>query len=152
MKVRPLELDDSAALVPLLDQLGYPSSEQQIRDRLEFLLPDTAVGCWVAESDDGIAGLITGQLSRGIEVDGPVARLTALVVDEGARGQGTARLLTAAFEDWARSHGAAKAGLSSNTSRADAHAAYRRLGWTNTALSFTKDLSVSAAGPRGAGG
>lgn len=145
MKVRPLELADSAALAPLLGQLGYPSSEQAIRDRLEFLLPDTAVGCWVAESDTGLAGLLTGQLSRSIEVDGPVARLTALVVDEDARGQGTARLLTAAFEDWARSRGATKAGLSSNTSRTDAHAAYRKLGWTSTALSFTKDLSDSTA-------
>ena len=145
MKVRLLDVDDSAALVPLLDQLGYPSSEQAIRDRLEFLLSDSAVGCWVAEDDAGLAGLLTGQLSRSIETDGPAARLTALVVDKRARGQGTARLLTAAFEEWARSNGATKAGLSSNTSRADAHAAYRKLGWTNTALSFTKDLSAPAA-------
>lgn len=143
--MRLLDVDDSAALVPLLDQLGYPSSEQAIRDRLEFLLSDAAVGCWVAEDDAGLAGLLTGQLSRSIETDGPTARLTALVVDERARGQGTARLLTAAFEDWARSNGATKAGLSSNTSRADAHSAYRKLGWTNTALGFTKDLSDPGA-------
>jgi GNAT superfamily N-acetyltransferase len=143
VKVRLLEVDDSAALVPLLDQLGYPSSGRAIRDRLGFLLSDTAVGCWVAEDDAGLAGLLTGRLNRSIETDGPAARLTALVVDERSRGQGTARLLTAAFEDWARSNGATKAGLSSNTSRADAHAAYRKLGWTNTALGFTKDLSGS---------
>ncbi|PZF55271.1 GNAT family N-acetyltransferase [Curtobacterium sp. MCSS17_008] len=141
MKVRSLNADDSPALVPLLDQLGYPSSEQAIRDRLEFLLSDSTVGCWVAEDDAGLAGLLTGQLSRSIETDGPAARLTALVVDSRARGQGTARLLTAAFEDWARNNGAAKAGLSSNTSRLDAHAAYRKLGWTSTALGFTKELS-----------
>lgn len=144
MKVRSLDADDSAALVPLLDQLGYPSSEQAIHDRLELLLSDSMVGCWVAEDDTGLAGLLTGQLSRSIETDGLAARLTALVVDSRARGQGTARLLTAAFEDWARSNGAVKAGLSSNTSRVDAHAAYRKLGWTNTALSFTKDLSEPA--------
>ena len=144
MKVRPLDVDDCAALVTLLDQLGYPSSERSIRDRVDLLLADQTVGCWVAEDDIGVAGLLTGHLSRNIETDGPSARLTALVVDERTRGQGTARLLTVAFEDWARANGATKAGLSSSTSRQDAHSAYRKLGWAVTALSFTKDLSAPA--------
>nr|WP_228507494.1 GNAT family N-acetyltransferase [Plantibacter sp. VKM Ac-2880] len=104
------------------------------------MLSDPTACCWVAEDHDRLVGLLTGHLSWHIEIDGPAARLTALVVDEQARGRGTARLLVAAFEDWARDHGATKAGLSSNTSREDAHAAYQTLGWTLTALSFTKTL------------
>jgi GNAT superfamily N-acetyltransferase len=138
--VRPLTLDDSAALVPLLDQLGYPSSSLSIRDRVGFLLTDSTVGCWVAEDATGVAGVLTGHLSRSLETDGLTARLTALVVDARTRGRGTARLLTAAFEDWARDNGATRAGLSSNASREDAHAAYRKLGWAATGVSFTKDL------------
>ena len=141
MKVRRLDVDDSAALVPLLEQLGYSSTERSIRDRAAYLLSDSRVGCWVADDEAQIAGLITGHLSWHIEFDGPVARLTALVVNESARGQGIARQLTAAFEDWARQHGASKASLNSSMSREGAHANYAKLGWVITGVRFAKDLS-----------
>jgi GNAT superfamily N-acetyltransferase len=141
MKVRRLDVDDSAALVPLLEQLGYSSTERSIRGRVACLLSDSRVGCWVADDNAQITGLITGHLSWHIEFDGPVARLTALVVEESTRGQGIARQLTAAFEDWARLHNSSKASLNSNMSREDAHAVYAKLGWVITGVRFAKDLS-----------
>ncbi|WP_336661904.1 GNAT family N-acetyltransferase [Leucobacter sp. USHLN154] len=143
MIVRQLEIEDSAALVPLLDQLGYPSTEEAIRQRVASLLSDSRVGCWIAEGDAKTVGLLVGALSRCIERDGFVARLSALVVDERARGQGIARRLVSVFEDWARENGAAQASLSSQMSREVAHAAYEKLGWTTTALTFSKDLTAS---------
>ncbi|WP_200332029.1 GNAT family N-acetyltransferase [Leucobacter sp. L43] len=143
MIVRQLQIEDSAALVPLLDQLGYPSTEEAIRQRVASLLSDSRVGCWIAEGDVRTVGLLVGDLSRRIERDGFVARLSALVVDKRARGQGIARRLVSVFEDWAREHGAAQASLSSRMNREDAHAVYRKLGWTTTALTFSKDLSAS---------
>ena len=141
MNVRRLDVDDAAALAPLLEQLGYPSAEWSIRNRVAHLLADPRVGCWVADENAQIKGLITGHLSWHIEFDGPVARLTALVVDESARGKGVARQLTAAFEDWARQHDSSKASLNSSVSREGAHAAYAKLGWEITGVRFSKDLS-----------
>ena len=141
MKVRRLDVDDSAALVPLLQQLGYPSTERSIRDRVAYLLSDSRVGCWVADDNTQIKGLITGHLSWHIEFDGPVARLTALVVDESTRGQGIARQLTAAFEGWARLHNSSKAPLNSSVGRESAHAVYAKLGWVITGVRFAKNLS-----------
>jgi GNAT superfamily N-acetyltransferase len=140
MKIRQLEADDCAALVPLLDQLGYPSTEQAVRARANDIASDPRVGCWVAESDGQIVGLITGHLSWHIEHDGPAARLTALVVDENARGQGIARQLADVFEQWAQQNGASKATLTSSLHREDAHAAYTKLGWSTTGVRFAKDL------------
>lgn len=140
MNVRRLRIDDCAALVPLLEQLGYPSTERSISMRVERLLSDPDVGSWVAVDDARVIGLVTGHLSWHIEFDGPAARLTALVVDEEFRGRGVARQLTRTFEEWAELRGASAATLNSGTARADAHAAYEKLGWARTGVRFSKAL------------
>lgn len=133
-------LNDASALVPLLVQLGYPSTERALSQRVERLLSDAQVACWVAVDEDRLIGLVTGHVSWHIELDEPVARLTALVVDERARGRGVARQLIAMFEEWARQHGAARASLTSSNYREDAHAAYAKLGWVVTGKRFAKNL------------
>jgi len=148
MNVRRLTVDDCAALVGLLDQLGYPSTEPSLAVRAERLLADPDVGSWVAVDQARVIGLATGHLSWHIEFDVPAARLTALVVDEEFRGRGVARRLTGAFEEWALFHGASAATLNSGTARPDAHAAYERLGWARTGVRFSKALAP--APPRGA--
>lgn len=140
MDIRPVEVRDAAGPVPLLEQLDYPSDERAIRQRIERLLPDRQIMCWGAEHDDRLVGVLTGHLSWHIELDYPAARLTALVVDESTRGQGVARQLTTAFEDWARREGALKASLTSSEYRRDAHSAYEKLGWAVTGKRFAKSL------------
>lgn len=140
MDIRLVELRDAAGLVPLLAQLDYPSDEGAIRRRIERLLPDRHINCWVAEHNDRLVGVLTGHLSWHIELDQPAARLTALVVDETTRGQGVARQLIAVFEEWARGEGALKASLTSSDYRQDAHLAYEKLGWTVTGKRFAKSL------------
>lgn len=142
MRTRRLEVDDCADLVPLLDQLGYPTTEAALSPRIDLLLTDPRTGCWVADRDERIVGLVTGCLSWHLEFDGPAARLTALVVDESVRGQGVARLLVNVFEDWAREQGARRASLNSGVERDGAHAAYEKLGWSITGVRFSKDLSA----------
>lgn len=141
MNVRRLRLDDCARLLPLLEQLGYPSTERSVAVRAERLLSDPDIGSWVALDDARVIGLATGHLSWHIEFDGPAARLTALVVDEEFRGRGVARRLTEAFEEWAELRGASAATLNSGTARVDAHAAYEKLGWARTGVRFSKALA-----------
>ena len=101
---------------------------------------DERIGCWVSEHEGQLFGLITGHLSWHIELDDPVARLTALVVDESERGRGIARELADVFEDWARMNGASRLSLTSSSERDGAHVAYTRLGWSATGVRFTKSL------------
>lgn len=138
--VRRLGIDDVHALSRLLEQLGYPADDTSVLVRVQRLLADDMTACWVAETAGEVVGLLTAQLAWTVESDSPVARLTALVVDEDHRGQGVARHLTSKFEDWARQQGAVHATLNSGNHRDDAHAAYTHLGWQPTGIRFVKNL------------
>ena len=140
-RVRDVTIDDAPEIVPLLDQLGYPAHEPDVRQRLERLLSDEHFACWgLEDGSPGIIGLAAGQLTWHLELDYPVATLSVLVVDEHYRGRGYARSLTDAFEDWGRLHGARVAALSSGNRRHDAHRVYENLGWTATGKRFRKGL------------
>jgi ribosomal protein S18 acetylase RimI-like enzyme len=71
---------------------------------------------------------------------GPIGRLTALVVDESARGRGIGRALVNAAEEYFRARGCALIEVTSNKKRTDAHAFYERLGYTATSFRFAKTV------------
>jgi GNAT superfamily N-acetyltransferase len=70
----------------------------------------------------------------------PAARLTALVVRDDARGRGVARALVATVEEEARRAGCDRLHVTTANHRADAHAAYRALGFEDTGRRFAKPL------------
>lgn len=141
MKARPLTQDDVPDLLPLLDQIGYPVQETALVRRVERLLRNPDVACWGIDYPGSLVGMATGHLSWHIEMDSPAARLTAIVVDDHARGLGIARALLDTFESWAREHGAKKAVLSSGDHRNQAHSVYEHSGWRATGTRFVKDLA-----------
>ncbi|MGH7633904.1 MAG: GNAT family N-acetyltransferase [Gemmatimonadaceae bacterium] len=71
---------------------------------------------------------------------GPIGRLTAVIVDEEARGKGVGRTLVAAAEAALRERGCAMIEITSNKKRIDAHAFYERLGYTATSFRFAKQI------------
>ena len=71
---------------------------------------------------------------------GPVGRLTALVVDERARGRGVGRALIDAAEGILIERGCVLIEVTSNKRRTDAHAFYERLGYTATSFRFAKPI------------
>jgi GNAT superfamily N-acetyltransferase len=70
----------------------------------------------------------------------PVGRITALVVDPSVRGQGIGRALVAAAEDALASAGCGVIEVTTNAARSDAHAFYRRLGYDQSSVKFTKTV------------
>jgi GNAT superfamily N-acetyltransferase len=75
-----------------------------------------------------------------LQRDAPAARLTALVVREDARGRGVAPALGAAGEAAAREAGCDHLHVTTANHRADAHAAYRALGFEDTGRRYAKRL------------
>ena len=67
-------------------------------------------------------------------------RIIAFVVREDARRRGIARALLAAVEAAARAAGCEHLHVTTAHRRADAHAAYTALGFSDTGLRFGKDL------------
>jgi GNAT superfamily N-acetyltransferase len=107
----------------LFAQLGYPSDAATIERRLHSWTGDSSV--LLASIDERIVGLIAVHISEHL-LDGQMAEIAALVVDEQARGRGTGALLLRAAETWAIERGARRIRVRSNVIRADAHRFYER--------------------------
>ena len=125
-------------MVHLLEQLGYPTHEEQLRSRLELGPPERRV--LLAELDGNVVGLAVLELLHPLHRGAPEAVLTALVTEACARHRGIARTLITDACRRARQAGASKLYLRCNRRRDDAHAFYRAQGFDETHLTF--DLSL----------
>ena len=138
--IRPATDRDAPAIAELLDHLGYPADASEVIPRLESLRGFPATTVLVAEVNERVVGVITGQVMPSIHSTQPVAWLTTLVVAEDAHGRGIGRDLTLAVEEWARTRGAVRISLTSGKHRDAAHAFYEHLGYERTGVRLTKVL------------
>jgi GNAT superfamily N-acetyltransferase len=142
--VRPMRLEDAAAVARLSGQLGYPVDREEIQDRLRRLSesPDAAV--FVAGGPGGdVFGWIHVAAPRDL-VSARYAEVRALVVDEAHRGQGIGKALLQAAEAWARERLFDSIRVRSNTARERTRGFYEREGYavTKTQYNFHKPLSA----------
>jgi GNAT superfamily N-acetyltransferase len=139
MNLRKPEAVDLDSICALLAQLGHSTQPEQVRIRLDRLRDDPNFLVLVGERDGRVVGLVVAYLTPLLERE-PSCRITALVVDQGARRSGMAAMLTAAVEDWARERSAFRVELTSADHRADAHAFYAAMGYRERSKRFVKEL------------
>jgi GNAT superfamily N-acetyltransferase len=142
IQVRRARAADLPHLVPLCEQLGYPSKPEDVARRLAGIesLPEHAV--FVAEAAGGaLAGFVSVFVMRTLESN-PFAEIGALVVDETRRSRGVGEQLVEQAEKWARENGCALVRLRSNVIRDRAHKFYERMGFQHykTQKAFRKSL------------
>ena len=140
MNVRTATVDDLSELVRLLSQLGYPSTVEQLAER------------WVAWERDGNSALVadagagrllgvgTLHLTRVLHRPHPIGRITALVVDEAARGQGLGTAIVREAENVLRNAGCGLLEITSNLRLTDAHAFYESLGYEKSSVRLFRNL------------
>jgi GNAT superfamily N-acetyltransferase len=126
VRVRPATAADAAALAGLSSELGYPSTEAQVRARL-CLLDDPERTVLVADTGAGLAAFIDVHLQRVVEQD-VFAEVGGLVVDSAHRGAGLGAALVAAAADWGRAHGAGVLWIRANLAREGVHEFYPAIG------------------------
>jgi GNAT superfamily N-acetyltransferase len=143
MHIRSAALDDAAVIGELMTELGYPTTAEAMRERLTSLASDPSYVTLVAETDDGVVGVIGGTTGHYYEKDGSYARLLVLSVSSAARGIGIGAQLVVALERWAQSRGARDIVVNSAFHRARAHAFYERLGYVGTGVRMVKTLNGS---------
>ena len=142
MRVRRAISSDIPQLAQLAGQLGYPSSEDEIRARLAGIEAAPEHALFIAESADGkIAGFLNVFVMRTIDSDART-EIAALVVDDAHRSLGVGKVLIEQAEAWARKNGCRAIGLRSNVIRERAHRFYERLGYEHykTQKTFRKNL------------
>src|SRR4051812_1262741 len=84
---------DSARIAHLVTQLGYPALPSDIPERVERLASLDSAVLLVAEVDEQVVGVITAHMFPTVHAAAPAAWITALVVDESARGKKVGRAL-----------------------------------------------------------
>ena len=140
---------DVAEMVRLFAALGYAIAPDVLAARFaafdaagERALVATAPVAGAASPGAApLLGLATLHVTPVLHRAGPVGRVTALVVDEAARGMGIGRALMDAAEAWAAARSCVLLEVTSNRRRTDAHAFYERLGYEATSYRFAKTLA-----------
>ena len=141
LEIRSAAAADAAALVPLLEELGYPASPADIAARLAGLHAPESAALVATDGGGGVLGLIGLHRLPVLHAAAPPCYITALVVASGARGQGIGRRLLAAAEEWAHRAGCSRLVVTSAEHRAEAHAFYERAGFPYTGRRFARMLS-----------
>ena len=139
--IRPAAPADATAIARLLTQLGYPTTTDEARIRLDAIADAAPMDrVIVAELDGRVVAVMTLHLVPELHRARPNGRVTALVVDEAVRGRGVGRKMMEEAERIFRADGAGILELTSNMRRADAHRFYEKLGYQRTSFRFAKEL------------
>jgi GNAT superfamily N-acetyltransferase len=144
IEVREAEPTDGPEVMRLLALLGHAQPDGAPASRFsDFVKQGQHVLVATrphATPSAPLLGAVTLHVTPVLHRAGPIGRLTAVVVDESARGRGVGRALVGAAERFFAGHGCAMIELTSNKRRVDAHAFYERLGYAPTSLRFAKPL------------
>lgn len=144
MRIRAAGIDDSALLLPLLHELGYPGTLQSVSAQMAIYAGSNASRVLVADGEAGrLAGLIAGHLIPLLHQPGNLGRITALVVARDARGRGVGTALLAAIERWFAAQNCLRHEVTSGDQRAAAHRFYACRGYVSDERRFIKRSPAS---------
>jgi GNAT superfamily N-acetyltransferase len=127
--MRTPELRDYDKIADLAGQLGYPSTRDQVRTRLDQMAKSAQSAAYVAELPDGqIVGWIGLHIFLSVEQDS-CAEISGLIVDQQTRSREIGKVLLGVAEEWARSQDCDAISVHTNVTRKRAHRFYERNGY-----------------------
>jgi GNAT superfamily N-acetyltransferase len=138
--VRDAVIEDAEAIGRLITELGYPTTHEEMRQRLVTILADAAYGTFVADAGANVVGVTAASLGRYYEKDGVYSRLLVLAVSSTVQGLGIGSRLVEAVERWSVARGARDVIVTSALRRVEAHGFYERRGYARTGYRFVKQL------------
>ena len=141
MHIRDATDEDAAAVAVLITQLGYPTTEQQMRHRLQRVGADAQYVSLVALDQAEVVGFLGLAFGLHYEYDGSYARIVALSVAPQMQGKGVGTALVTAAENIARSRGALTCIVNSGIHRTETHAFYEKRGFSWRSKAFYKPLA-----------
>jgi GNAT superfamily N-acetyltransferase len=142
IEVRACRLEDFEGVLSLLKQL-WPNATLEL-ERLRRAFADATRSSYQLYLCATVRGRIVGfgslSLKESLWAVGPLAHCDELVVDGDHRGQGMGTRLLKSLEAAALERGARRIELDSAYHRATAHAWYRRRGYCDRGVVFSKPL------------
>lgn len=143
-RIRTAVAKDAPSIAGLLEQLGYPTSPEEIPSRIGTMESEGGIVIVAVDDLDRVVGVASGSRHATLHAGSHVAYITALVTDIHVRGQGVGRALVEELERWATAHNCTRLAVTSAEHRADAHAFYPRVGLPYTGRRFAKSLASGA--------
>lgn len=141
MQISSLREEHLSEVAKLSEQLGYPVSIPDLRDRWKKLSAQPRHTILVYEEKENILGWIHLECVEDL-IEEDKAEIKALVVGENSRRKGIGRALIQAGEKWAKTYQLHTIYLNCNILREQTHQFYIREGFTNykTSLFFEKKI------------
>lgn len=134
--IRSAEFSDIEALLPLLDQLGYPVTKDKLEQRFIKFLFVEGYGVAVACVSNKIVGFVAFSKSNLFVSDTVRIHVEGIAVDKNHRGKNIGKLLMEFVENYTRQFSPAIIDLTSGLRRASegTHEFYKNLGYKNEGL------------------
>jgi ribosomal protein S18 acetylase RimI-like enzyme len=133
-------LSDAPTLAPLMCELGYETTNTEMRQRLKSILIDARFRTFVAEIDNTVCGMIGTLTHASHEHNDLSGKIIALVVSKKRRRTGIGRALIAAAEKDFAKRRVTRMSLTTRFTREEAHRFYEALGYSRTGFRFAKSL------------
>jgi GNAT superfamily N-acetyltransferase len=132
---------DAGAMALLLGQLGYPTHEGEIPQRLAIVLEHGGAVVLAVDDNDSPLGLLCLTRHLGIHANGPTAYINALVIGDGARRRGVGNALVQFAKEWGIKNRCEAISVTSAEHRKGAHEFYPSMGLPYTGRRFSAKLS-----------
>lgn len=133
IKIRRVTMADARELLPLVNQLGYPTTEENLIARIALYHNSQQDRSWIAIEDEHIVGCIAVHLYDLFHSTERYARIMSLIVRDTHRRQGIGKRLLRKAEHYATKQNCSMLELSSSLKRVKlgTHHFYEALGYKN---------------------
>jgi predicted N-acetyltransferase YhbS len=133
IKIRRVNMCDVKELLPLISQLGYPTTEENLIARIALYQLGQNDFAWVATEDESIIGCIALHLYDLFHSTERYARIVSLVVNDSHRRKGIGKRLLQYAEKFASKKNCSMLELSTSLKREKfgAPTFYGTLGYQN---------------------
>ena len=141
LTIRVAEMNDAAALAPLMCELGYGTTKSEMQMRLQRIATDERYRTFVAVCGGKVCGMIGTLTYPSYEHNDLSGRIVSLVILRMMRRRGIGRALIATAEKDFAQRGIRRVALNTRLAREDAHKFYESLGYERNGWRFVKQLS-----------
>lgn len=140
---------DIEGILPLLEQLGYPTTKELLEQRFVSFLSNEGYGIAIACLKDKILGFVAFSKSQLFVSDTTRIHIEGIAIDQNHRGKNIGRKLMNFVENKAKEFSPSVIDLTSGVRRAGngTHEFYKRIGYKNEGemakLYLRKEILVS---------
>ena len=138
--IEPITVQDASDIEALMVQLGYSTSVDELKQRIQEILAHPDYHWLVARDNGKVIGMIGLQICMNFRSLKRYGKIAVMAVDSKHRNRGIGRKLVNKAEEWFLGKGVKSIIVTSANDRSRAHDFYEKTGYSATGLRFGKRL------------